>query len=77
MMEEWEYSAKNLISHFRCVIRGPIPFTLNWQNTKKANKRRAGLDEESCLFIEQMCSKIQERRSGFLLQPPFSFVYVC
>lgn len=30
VFEEWRHSAKNLIYHFCCVLKGMVPFSISW-----------------------------------------------
>ena len=61
MIKEWEYSVKTLIYHFRCILRGMIPFALSWK-PESGNKARADLDDDAVAFIEGIASIAEARR---------------
>ncbi|KAK4170968.1 hypothetical protein QBC36DRAFT_350679 [Triangularia setosa] len=68
MMEEWEYSAKILIYHYRAVLKGMVPFAATWNDKHVAELRKeCGLDPESLLYAHQM-SDIIRYRADFLQQ---------
>ncbi|KAL2834220.1 hypothetical protein BDW59DRAFT_156162 [Aspergillus cavernicola] len=59
MIDEWRSSAKNLIWHFRCVVRGMVPFETKW--TPEA-QQEAKLDDESLAFVKEICQIVSKRR---------------
>jgi hypothetical protein len=58
MIEEWKASAKNLIYHFRCVLKAMVPFALSWTPQKQ---KHANLDNESLSYIKTMAALIDAR----------------
>jgi hypothetical protein len=56
MTEEWEYSANNLLAHFRCVLRGMVPFSssVDWCGPREK------LDENALLGMDDMAIKHME-----------------
>ena len=68
MIEEWKYSAENLIYHFRAILRGMIPFAQTWE-LENGNKARADLDEHAFAFIQSIAQMAHTRRE---LLPPDS-----
>ncbi|KAK4171313.1 hypothetical protein QBC36DRAFT_350441 [Triangularia setosa] len=68
MMEEWEYSAKILIYHYRAVLKGMVPFAATWNDKHVAELRKeCGLDPESLQYARQMSDIIRDR-ADFLQQ---------
>jgi hypothetical protein len=65
MLEEWQYSAEVLISHFRCVLRGQSPFS---QDTDESadNIAQMDLDPESILYLNKMKSLVGSRSESSL-----------
>ncbi|KAK0735347.1 hypothetical protein B0T21DRAFT_184667 [Apiosordaria backusii] len=62
MIEEWEYSAKILIYHYRAVLKGMVPFAATWNDKHVAELRReCGLDEEALQYTRQMSDIIGSR----------------
>ncbi|KAL4928971.1 uncharacterized protein BDV17DRAFT_290979 [Aspergillus undulatus] len=59
MIEEWRASAKNLIYHYRCVVRGMDPFGQEW--TREMQKE-AKLDDESLAIVQKLSQIIAMRR---------------
>lgn len=58
MISEWRASAKNLIYHFRCVLKGMIPFSPSWNASKQ---ELAELDHASLSYIRSMTKLLEER----------------
>jgi hypothetical protein len=73
MVREWEHSARNLIYHFRCLVRGHLPFDKNsdvWGSNRKAGSELLSqLDDQSREFVEKMADLVTERSKSML----FSF----
>lgn len=63
MISEWRHSAKNLLYHFRCVLKGMIPFSPSWD---PIHQNQVELDQESVAYIKKM-SKILGGREAELL----------
>jgi len=66
MTEEWEHSARTLVYHFRCLIRGHLPFSLSsdfWNSNRgTAYALRAQLDADSLSFTKDMAALVTARR---------------
>lgn len=58
MIEEWRHSAKNLLYHFKVVVRGMIPFEHDWTPEMQ---EKTGLDDESVDYIRKVSGLITER----------------
>ena len=71
MISKWKASAKNLLYHFRCVLRGMVPFSPSW-NPKK--QKQVELDAMSLEYIQTM-SRILGQRSK--LMSSFKFTSSC
>lgn len=63
MIEEWEYSAETILAHFRCVIRGHVPFSSSLAKQTEAVDR-ANLDPESRIYIMRVV-QILQRKGNF------------
>lgn len=59
ILEEWEYSAEILIAHFRCIMRGQIPFS-NDSNVDESCDR-AELDEQSMAYVRRIIELVKSR----------------
>ncbi|KAL4955934.1 hypothetical protein BDW69DRAFT_159704 [Aspergillus filifer] len=59
MIEEWQQSAKNLIYVFRCLVRGMVPFGLQWS---QEIQKQANLDDESLAFVTNVSQIVDRRR---------------
>jgi len=59
MIAEWQASAKNLIYHFRCVLKGMVPFSRTWDPD---DRERSHLDQHAMTYIRHMSDKIARRR---------------
>jgi hypothetical protein len=62
MISKWRASAKTLLYHFRCVIRGMVPFSPSWDPKKQ---KQVELDAMSLEYIQTM-SKIIVQRSKLM-----------
>lgn len=71
MISEWRDSAKNLLYHFRCVVKGMIPFSPSWDPNKQ---NQVELDQESLAYIQTM-SKILDERSKFSSMLLFNLIF--
>ncbi|KAL6399310.1 hypothetical protein AUP68_17856 [Ilyonectria robusta] len=60
MIEEWQCSAKNLMYHFRVVIRGMIPFSNDWTPEMQ---EKSGLDHVSIAYIRKVSALVAERKN--------------
>ncbi|KAF3020918.1 hypothetical protein E8E14_002226 [Neopestalotiopsis sp. 37M] len=63
MIEEWQQSAKNLIYHFRVVIKGTLPFAQTWTEDMQ---EKAGIDNKSMDYIKRISSMAANRREELL-----------
>jgi hypothetical protein len=61
MIEKWRDSAKNLIYHFRGVLKGMVPFLESWTPDMQTS---ANIDSESLTYIRET-AKILEVRSKY------------
>jgi hypothetical protein len=89
MIQEWEYSAKILIYHYRVVLKGMIPFAVPWDKKHQRHLRHeANLDDEAMAYIRTLKGKIQERGKSdfihssclfrFMLSPRFApYAKIC
>lgn len=69
MLEEWEYSAENLLYHFRSVFRGQTPFA---QDSTQATDKwaRADLDPESVVYMQKVAAIVKSRgKSSYRAHP--------
>lgn len=62
MMQEWSYSAKVLIYHYRAILRGMVPFSMD-MDTKAISElsRTANLDTDSETYITLLREIVKER----------------
>lgn len=62
MIDEWKYSARILIYHYRAVLKGMVPFAATWNDKHVAELRHnCGLDEEALQYARQMSGFIRTR----------------
>ena len=59
-MQRYVFSAQNLVSHFRYGLKGPVPFTLDWD--KENVKKLGDLDKDGVKYVKYV-SVIVQRRS--------------
>jgi hypothetical protein len=52
MIAKWEYSAGNMLQHYRLVLRGFLPFAVARKDPEEVRKK-GHLDEESLGYIEK------------------------
>jgi hypothetical protein len=64
MIEEWQQSAKNLIYHFRVVIKGTLPFAQTWTEDMQ---EKAGIDNKSMDYIKRISSMVANRRKLIMM----------
>jgi ribosomal protein L13 len=57
MIEEWEYSARNIIYHFRAIVKGMVPFSQKWTEEMK---QLADVDDEAMEYIKKTSEMIRE-----------------
>lgn len=71
-LQEWEYSAEILIAHFRCVMRGQMPFSDHGKTEE--SYARAGLDEQSIAYVRKVITLVESRGMYHPRQSPGSSV---
>ena len=54
-LKEWEYSAEILITHYRSVLRGQIPF-LQAPGEATESYARANLDFHSLAYVQKVAA---------------------
>ncbi|MCJ1404499.1 hypothetical protein MMC11_007725 [Xylographa trunciseda] len=64
MLDEWQYSAEVLISHFRCVIRGQTPFSQD-SEARKDSFKQLGLDAPSVEYLEKVITLLASKEKDF------------
>uniref|UniRef100_A0A8H7N406 Uncharacterized protein n=1 Tax=Bionectria ochroleuca TaxID=29856 RepID=A0A8H7N406_BIOOC len=66
MMEEWQYSAENLIFHFRCILRGMDPFSFDWEGPHERIGEAAttNLDGQAILYLRRVTSLLKEQKEN-------------
>lgn len=62
-INEYAYSAENILHHFRCILRGPEPFADAERNPREF-KDRAKIDDESMQYVENMVRVLKRRRKS-------------
>ena len=64
MLEDWEYSAENLLYHFRTVLHGQIPFS---QKSSEANESyaQASVDSKGLEYLGKVSRIVQSRSKCF------------
>ncbi|TAQ89928.1 hypothetical protein B7494_g1784 [Chlorociboria aeruginascens] len=62
MIGEWEYSARNIIYHFRAVVKGMVPFSQKWTDEMM---QLADVDDEAMEYIRKTSDMICEREAEF------------
>ena len=60
MLDEWQYSAEVLISHFRCVLRGQTPFSKG-PEAQRSSLRQVDLDPASAIYLEKVTTLLASR----------------
>lgn len=62
MISKWRASAKNLLYHYRVVVRGMVPFSPSWDPEKQ---KQLELDAQSLEYIQTMSKIIVQRSKSF------------
>lgn len=52
-IEKWDYSANNMLHHFRSILRGYSPFSVAQDNIEEL-QTRAMLDDDAVIYIEHV-----------------------
>ena len=60
MLDEWQYSAEVLISHFRCIIHGQTPFSQD-SKARKDSFRQLDLDIPSVEYLEKVITLLASK----------------
>lgn len=63
MIAEWEYSANNLLHHFRAILRGWWPFKMEPENVRKLVE----VDEQASVYIAKVCQLLENQSTSLLL----------
>jgi hypothetical protein len=62
MMEEWAFSAKVLIYHYRVILKGMVPFASPLDEKRLQEiEQCAGLDKEAVDYIRHLALMLQKR----------------
>ena len=62
MIQEWGYSAKILIYHYRAILKGMIPFASVWDDShEKKMREQCGLGDAAVKYIRQVAEIIKDR----------------
>ncbi|MCJ1411862.1 hypothetical protein MMC19_005954 [Ptychographa xylographoides] len=64
MLDEWQYSAEVLISHFRCIIHGQTPFSQD-SKARKDSFRQLDLDIPSVEYLEKVITLLASKGQDF------------
>lgn len=64
-VKEWEFSAGVMLQHFRCVLRGFLPFQLARENLEEL-REQAKLDEASVEYVSNIIKILEDQRELFL-----------
>ncbi|OCL01900.1 hypothetical protein AOQ84DRAFT_349986 [Glonium stellatum] len=64
-VKEWEFSAGVMLQHFRCVLRGFLPFQLARENLEEL-RQQAKLDEASVEYVTNIIKILEDQRELFL-----------
>ncbi|KAG9699940.1 hypothetical protein KCU95_g1022, partial [Aureobasidium melanogenum] len=63
-METYKISAANLMSRFRYSLKGPVPFTLDWDNVRD-KKNLKYLDSDAIKYVRSISVDIRNRDEEF------------
>ncbi|KAI9709337.1 MAG: hypothetical protein M1820_003457 [Bogoriella megaspora] len=66
MTEEWEFSMKNMLYHFRVILRGMDPFELA-RYEQRTLQNNLGLDEEAVRYMSRVARMVEDQ--GMSLSP--------
>lgn len=73
MSEEWEYSANNLLTHFRTVTLGYQPFTVGWEKLALTPGFES-LDIESRRYLINVRKLLEQRHCKLLRIPDSAYL---
>lgn len=60
MIDHWNYSADNVLHHFRSIFRGELPLAIADRNLDELVQRE-NLDPESTAYIRQVLLIIKDQ----------------
>lgn len=60
MIERWNYSAKNIIYHFRTIFRGSLPLVAA-KHDIESFKARENLDDESGTYVQRVLDVLERQ----------------
>lgn len=62
MMHEWSYSAKVLIYHYRAILKGMVPFSLeSGVRGREELAKTANLDDEALAYVMELKKTLKAR----------------
>lgn len=60
IMQEWEYSAKVLIDHYRAILKAMVPFASAWDEKRKREmKLHTDIDDNALEYMRCLSTMIQ------------------
>ncbi|CAM1505884.1 Fc.00g115210.m01.CDS01 [Cosmosporella sp. VM-42] len=62
-MQRYAFSAQNLLSHFRYGLKGPVPFSLDWD--KENVRKLADLDKDAIKYVKYVSANVRRRKAEF------------
>jgi len=65
-MGKWAYSAENLITHFRVVLGGFVPFLKIWENSNESHFC-PNLDDDARKYVKSITNLLREQKRDLLL----------
>ncbi|OXV10045.1 hypothetical protein Egran_02196 [Elaphomyces granulatus] len=65
MMGKWAYSAENLITHFRVVLGGSVPFSKIWDNSNESDFC-PNLDDNARKYTRSVTNLLREQKRDLL-----------
>ena len=60
MIEHWNYSADNILHHFRSIFRGELPLKVAERNITELVEREQ-LDSESTEYVQRVLGVLQKQ----------------
>lgn len=60
MFQGWDYSADNLLHHFRSIFRGELPLAMADEKVEELIEREK-LDSESVTYIEHVLRLLKDQ----------------
>ncbi|KAK3178362.1 hypothetical protein OEA41_000497 [Lepraria neglecta] len=73
MIEHWNYSANNILHHFRSIFRGELPLKVAERNITELVEREQ-LDSESTEYVQRVLGVLQKQDDSLLTVADESFV---